>query len=74
MLTTLIILTKVIQKWTNQKAVRATAPAALLANTRNRPSAYLGRNRVPRGGVENLWLLNGFSIIKILRICIDEIK
>ena len=28
------------------------APAALRANTRNRPSAYLGKNRVPLGGVE----------------------
>ncbi len=25
---------------------------ALRANTRNPPSVYLGRNRVPRGGVE----------------------
>lgn len=30
----------------------AAAESALRANTRNPPSAYLGRNRVPRGGVE----------------------
>lgn len=28
------------------------AAVALRANTRNPPSAYLGRNRVRRGGVE----------------------
>jgi hypothetical protein len=33
------------------KAVPAVV-AALRANTRNPPSAYLGRNRVTRGGVE----------------------
>ena len=32
-------------------AVRAAAPAALRANTRN-PNAYLGKNRVPLAGVE----------------------
>ena len=33
-------------------AVPAAAEPALRANTRNPPSAYLGRNRVRRDGVE----------------------
>jgi hypothetical protein len=36
---------------TSPSAVRAAA--ALRANTRNHPSGYLGRNRVPPAGVEN---------------------
>jgi hypothetical protein len=49
-----------------------TAPAALRANTRNRPSAYLGRNRVPRGGVELTGPDSQYWRNKILRICIRD--
>jgi hypothetical protein len=41
-----ILLTKPVDPAT------AVAAVALRANTRNHPSAYLGRNRVPLAGVE----------------------
>ena len=45
----------VIDLWVTQNPTGGAVPAvaaALRANTRNPPSAYLGRNRVPRDGVE----------------------
>ena len=43
----------VIDLWVTQNPTGGAVPAvALRANTRNPPSAYLGRNRVLRDGVE----------------------
>ena len=61
-------------RWLILVVVVESIAAALHANTRNRPSAYLGKNRVLRGGVEKELLIVDIEMILISIICIREIS